>query len=68
MKFLWIRKPSGETGFKDPAVFGIFIAHFFQNNPYFHHRKLPNIFLVVYSNVIKLIFGTDRQEIEILTA
>ena len=68
MKFLWIGKPGGETGFKYPVVLGIFIAHFFQNNPYFHHRKLPNIFLVVYSNVIKLIFGTDRQESKSSTA
>ena len=61
MKFLWIGKPGGETGFKYPVVLGIFIAHFFQNNPYFHHRKLPNIFLVVYSNVIKLILKTEDQ-------
>ncbi|SVD15416.1 uncharacterized protein METZ01_LOCUS368270 [marine metagenome] len=60
MKFLWIGKPGGETGFEYPVVLGIFIAHFFQNNPYFHHRKLLNIFLVVYSIVIKVINDTDR--------
>ena len=59
MKLLWIRKPSNETGFKYPSMLGIFIAHFSQNNPYFHDGKLPNIFLVVYCIIIKLIFVID---------
>ena len=64
MEFLWIGKPGGETGFEYPVVSGIFIAHFFQNNPYFHHRKLPNIFLVVYSIVINLFLAQTERKVK----